>query len=113
MSFIHADDAAKATAIAVETGDSGVYNIVDDDPAPQSEWLPAMAAALGARHPRIIPAWLARMVAGEALVRMMNEASGASNLKARWELGWVPRWTSWREGFREALVGEPCVESAA
>ncbi|MEP6990986.1 MAG: NAD(P)-dependent oxidoreductase [bacterium] len=106
MSFIHADDAAEATAMAVERGDGGVYNIVDDEPAPQFEWLPAMAAAVGAPSPRTIPVWLARLLAGDVVVRMMNEASGASNAKARRELGWTPRWTSWRDGFREALVND-------
>ncbi|MDQ2664798.1 MAG: NAD(P)-dependent oxidoreductase [Gemmatimonadota bacterium] len=113
MSFIHADDAAEATAIAMERGDGGVYNIVDDDPAPQSEWLPAMAAALGAPPPRKVPVWLARLLAGEAVVRIMDEASGASNAKAKGELGWTPRWKSWRDGFREALVNEPRVVHAA
>ncbi|CAN5529933.1 NAD(P)-dependent oxidoreductase [soil metagenome] len=113
MSFIHADDAAEATAIAVERGDSGVYNIVDDDPAPQREWLPAMAAALGAPPPRKVPVWLARLLAGEAVVRIMDETSGASNAKARRELGWTPRWASWRDGFMRALVNEPRAGHAA
>ncbi|MEO8564445.1 MAG: NAD(P)-dependent oxidoreductase [bacterium] len=113
MSFIHADDAAEATAIAVERGDGGVYNIVDDEPAPQVEWLPAMAAALGAPSPRTVPVWLARLLAGDVVVRMMNEASGALNTKARHELAWTPRWTSWRDGFREGLVDDPRVVHAA
>ncbi len=113
MSFIHADDAAEATAIAVERGAPGVYNIVDDDPAPQSEWLPAMAVALGAPPPRRIPVWMARLLAGEAVVRVMDQASGASNAKARRELGWTPKWGSWRDGFREALVNDTRARHAA
>jgi 2-alkyl-3-oxoalkanoate reductase len=102
-SFVHIDDAAAATAAAVERGAPGVYNIVDDDPAPVSDWLPALAAAVGAPPPRRVPAWLARPLAGEHGVVLMTEVRGASNAKARRELGWHPAHRSWREGFRTAL----------
>jgi nucleoside-diphosphate-sugar epimerase len=103
-SFVHIDDAAQATAAAVERGAACVYNIVDDEPAAASEWLPALADAAGARPPRHLPRWLARAVAGEAVATMMTEARGASNAKARRELGWVPAHRSWREGFAEVLA---------
>ena len=99
-SFVHIDDAAAATAAAVERGSAGVYNIVDDDPAPVSEWLPALAAAIGAKPPRHVPAWLGRLAAGEAGVVMMTEIRGASNAKAKRELGWQPAHPTWREGFK-------------
>ena len=99
-SFIHLDDAALATALAVERGEPGVYNIVDDEPAPVREWLPALAAALGAKPPRHVPRWVGRLAAGEAGVAMMTEIRGASNEKAKRELGWQLRYPSWREGFR-------------
>jgi nucleoside-diphosphate-sugar epimerase len=102
-SFIHIDDAAAATVAAVERGAPGIYQIVDDDPAPVSEWLPALAAAVGARPPRRVPAWVARLVAGEHAVVLMTEARGASNAKARRELGWRPVYRSWRQGFRSGL----------
>jgi nucleoside-diphosphate-sugar epimerase len=102
-SFVHVEDAAAATVAAIERGGTGVYNIVDDDPAPVAEWLPALAAAAGAKPPRRVPAWLARIVAGEAAVSMMNEVRGASNAKARRELGWTPAHPSWREGFVSVL----------
>jgi 2-alkyl-3-oxoalkanoate reductase len=98
-SFIHLDDAAAATAHALEHGDPGIYNIVDDDPAPVREWLPVLAEALAAKPPRHVPIWVARLVAGEAAVVMSTEARGASNAKARRELGWTPRYASWRDGF--------------
>jgi nucleoside-diphosphate-sugar epimerase len=100
-SFIHVDDAASATAAAVERGAAGVYNVVDDEPAPMREWLPAYAEAIGARKPLRVPAWLARLVAG-GMAAMVSTLPGASNAKAKRELGWEPRWPSWREGFREA-----------
>ncbi len=104
-SFLHTDDLASATVAALELGRPGeVYNVCDDEPAPVREWLPALAAALGAKPPRRLPAWLARLVAGDAAVSMMTENRGASNAKAKRELGWEPRWASWREGFA-ALVG--------
>jgi nucleoside-diphosphate-sugar epimerase len=102
-SFIHIHDAATATLAALEHGGSGVYNVVDDDPAPVREWVPVLARAAGAKPPRRIPRWLARLAAGEAVVAMMTEIRGASNAKARRELGWTPAYPSWREGFAEAL----------
>jgi nucleoside-diphosphate-sugar epimerase len=102
-SFIHIDDAAAATALAVERGAPGVYNVVDDDPAPVSEWLPYLAEVLGAKRPRRVPVWLARLIVGEPLVSMMTELRGSSNAKAKRELGWQPAYPSWRDGFREGL----------
>jgi nucleoside-diphosphate-sugar epimerase len=102
-SFVHVDDAATATVAAVERGAPGIYQIVDDDPAPVSEWLPALAAAIGARPPRRVPAWVARLAGGAHGVVLMTEARGASNDKARRELGWRPAWPSWRQGFRDGL----------
>jgi nucleoside-diphosphate-sugar epimerase len=105
-SFIHIDDAAAATLAALERGTPGaLYNVVDDDPAPVREWLPALAAAAGAKPPRRLPRWLARVVAGESVATMMTEIRGASNAKAKRELGWEPAHPSWREGFRAALQG--------
>jgi nucleoside-diphosphate-sugar epimerase len=102
-SFLHIDDAAQATALAVDRGAPGVYNIVDDDPAPVSEWLPYLADVLGARPPRRVPAWLARLIVGEAAVSMMTKIRGSSNAKAKRELGWKLRYPSWRVGFRDGL----------
>lgn len=102
-SFIHIDDAATATLAAIESGKPGVYNIVDDDPAPVAEWLPALAAAIGTRPPRHVPVWVARLFAGEHGVVMMTEVRGASNAKAKRDLGWQPQYSSWREGFRSGL----------
>jgi nucleoside-diphosphate-sugar epimerase len=102
-SFVHIDDAAAATVAAAERGGPGVYQVADDDPAPVSVWLPALAAAVGAGPPRRLPAWLGRLLGGEHAVVLMNEARGASNAKARRELGWRPAWPSWREGFRGGL----------
>jgi nucleoside-diphosphate-sugar epimerase len=98
-SWIHLDDAAAATVAAVEHGGRGVYNIVDDEPAPVSEWLPALAAAIGAKPPRRVPTWVGRLLGGEAVVLMMTQARGASNAKAKRELGWQPQYPSWRTGF--------------
>ena len=103
FSYIHVDDAAAATVIAIERGEPGIYNIVDDDPAPVREWLPALASALGAKPPRRIPRWLARIAAGEPATLMMTEGRGASNHKAKRELGWQPKYASWREGFVHGL----------
>jgi nucleoside-diphosphate-sugar epimerase len=103
-SFIHIEDAAEATVAAVTRGRPGIYNIVDDDPAPVAEWLPAAASAVGAKAPRHVPRWLGRLVAGEAGTVMMTEVRGASNEKAKRELGWQPRHRSWREGFAEAAA---------
>jgi nucleoside-diphosphate-sugar epimerase len=101
-SFIHLDDAAAATVLALEQGATGIYNVVDDEPAPIHDWLPVMAETLGADPPRHFPRWLARLFAGEAGVMMGTESRGASNAKAKRELGWTPRFASWREGFRAA-----------
>jgi 2-alkyl-3-oxoalkanoate reductase len=102
-SFLHIDDAAAATAIAVERGAPGIYNIADDEPAPVCEWLPALAAMLGASPPRRIPKWLARIVAGEHIVVLMTETRAGSNAKAKRDLAWQPKYSSWRQGFAEAL----------
>jgi len=104
-SFVHLDDAAVATVLALERGSAGIYNVVDDDPAPVREWLPALAAAIGAKPPRRIPGWLARVAAGEAGVVLMTEIRGASNAKAKRELGWTLRYPSWRLGFPAAYDG--------
>ncbi|HEY1452543.1 MAG TPA: NAD(P)-dependent oxidoreductase [Roseiarcus sp.] len=103
-SFLHLDDAAAATALAVVKGAPGLYNIVDDDPAPVRDWLPAFAAMLGAKPPRRIPRWVAQIAAGEHLVAMMTENRAGSNLKARRELGWSPTHQSWRTGFAEVIA---------
>ena len=102
-SFIHVDDAARATVAALTRGPSGAYNVVDDDPAPVSEWLPALAQALGAPRPLRVPAFLARLAAGSYGVTTMTRAQGASNARAKRELDWRPRYPSWREGFRTGL----------
>jgi nucleoside-diphosphate-sugar epimerase len=100
-SFVHIEDAAEATVAAVERGRRGIYNIVDDEPAAVAEWLPAVAAALGAKPPRRVPRAIGRLLAGEAATVMMTEVRGASNAKARASLGWQPRHASWRAGFAE------------
>ena len=102
-SLIHIQDAAAATAAAVERGRSGVYNVVDDEPAPVREWLPVLASVLDAKPPRRVPRWLGRLVAGETATVMMTEVKGASNAKAKRELGWQPRYASWRQGFAQGL----------
>jgi nucleoside-diphosphate-sugar epimerase len=102
-SFTHVDDAASATFAAATRGTPGLYNIVDDDPAPVAEWIPQLALAAGGKKPMRIPAWLARPLIGEFGVRWMTTARGSSNAKARAELGWAPSYTSWREGFRTGL----------
>jgi nucleoside-diphosphate-sugar epimerase len=98
-SFIHIEDAARGTLAAIERGEAGLFNIVDDEPAPVSEWLPYLADAVGAKPPRHVPLWLGRLMAGEALATMMVEGRGASNAKAKRELGWQLLYPSWREGF--------------
>jgi nucleoside-diphosphate-sugar epimerase len=103
-SWVHLDDAASATVLAVEQHARGVFNIVDDEPAPAREWLPALAASAGARPPMRVPRWLARLLAGEMAVTMMTEGRGFANAKARRELGWEPRYPSWRQGFRDGLA---------
>ena len=102
-SLVHIEDAAAATAVAVERGQRGVYNVVDDDPAPVREWLPVLASALDAKPPRRVPRWLGRLLAGETATVMMTEVSGASNEKAKRELGWQLRYPSWRQGFVQGL----------
>jgi nucleoside-diphosphate-sugar epimerase len=101
-SFIHVADAAEATVAAVECGSRGVYNVVDDDPAQVAEWLPALAEQLDAKQPMRVPRFVGRLFAGEAGVVMMTEARGASNAKAKRELGWRPAHPSWRQGFAAA-----------
>jgi len=102
-SWVHIEDAAAATAAAVEHGRPGIYNVVDDEPAPVREWLPVLASALGAKPPRRVPRWLVGLAAGEAAAVMMTEVRGASNAKAKRELGWKPRYASWRLGFAQGL----------
>lgn len=103
VSSTHVDDAAGGTVAALERGERGVYNIVDDDPAPTREFIPAIAEALGAPKPLHIPVWLGRLLAGDVAVTMMTEGRGSSNAKAKRELGWEPIWPSWRDGFRHGL----------
>jgi nucleoside-diphosphate-sugar epimerase len=102
-SFIHVEDAAAATVAALDRGVPGIYNVTDDDPAPLREWLPLYTQALGAKPPRRVPTWLARLVGGRLAVMFGVELRGAANAKAKRELGWQPRYPSWRQGFREAL----------
>ena len=103
-SFIQIDDAAAATVAAVEGGGPGIYNVVDDQPAAAADWLPGLAEAMGAKRPMRVPRWLGRIVAGEAAVTMMTETRGASNAKAKSELGWAPKYPTWRDGFAHGLV---------
>ena len=103
-SWVHLDDAASATVLAVEQQMKGVFNIVDDEPAPASEWLPYLAACAGAKPPMRVPKWLARLLAGQVAVTMMTEGRGFSNAKARRELGWELRYPSWRQGFKAGLA---------
>jgi nucleoside-diphosphate-sugar epimerase len=105
-SFLHVEDAAAATVAALERGAPGVYNVVDDEPAPSSLWVPELAKAVGAKPPRRVPVWLAKPLIGEAGVWLMTKAPGASNGKAKAELAWTPRYASWRIGFREGLRAE-------
>jgi nucleoside-diphosphate-sugar epimerase len=103
-SFIHLEDAAAATVLALEHDGPAIYNIVDDEPAPVREWLPVLANALGAKPPRHFPVWLAKLVAGKPAVMLATEARGASNAKAKRELGWTLRYPSWRQGFAEVYA---------
>ncbi|WP_427168672.1 NAD-dependent epimerase/dehydratase family protein [Streptomyces sp. C1-1] len=103
-SWIHLDDAAGATVLAVEQKAAGVFNIVDDEPAPANEWLPHLAECAGAKPPRRVPVWLARLLAGDQAVIMMTQGRGFSNAKAKRELGWQLRHPSWRQGFKEELA---------
>ncbi|MET7426223.1 NAD(P)-dependent oxidoreductase [Dactylosporangium sp. NPDC005555] len=104
VSWVHIDDAAEATVLAVERRAHGVFNIVDDEPAPVSEWLPYLAGCVGAKPPRRIPVWLARLLAGEMAVGALVEGRGFSNAKAKRDLGWRLRYPTWRQGFKEALA---------
>jgi nucleoside-diphosphate-sugar epimerase len=103
-SWIHLDDAAAATVLALEQDGPAIYNITDDEPAPLREWLPVLADALGAKPPRHVPVWLARVIAGDVAVLMGTDARGASNAKAKRELGWTLRYPSWRQGFAEVYA---------
>jgi len=103
-SFLHVQDAAEATVRALEQGPPGIYNIVDDDPAPVSEWLPATSEMLGVGAPRRVPRLIGRLLAGEVATVMMTEVRGASNQKAKRELGWTPAHPSWRVGFEQELT---------
>jgi nucleoside-diphosphate-sugar epimerase len=111
-SWTHLEDAASAAVLAVEQKATGVFNIVDDQPAPASEWLPYLAACLGAKRPMRVPKWLARLLAGDVVVTMMTEGRGFSNAKAKRELGWKPRYPSWRQGFAD-LYAEPSAATSA
>jgi nucleoside-diphosphate-sugar epimerase len=102
-SFIHIEDAATATLAAVEGGPAGIYNVVDDEPAPVSEWAPVLAAAVGAKRPLRVPRWLGRLAAGEWATVAMTEIRGATNDKAKHELKWQLRYPSWRQGFAKGL----------
>ena len=103
-SWVHLDDAASATVLAVEQQVTGVFNIVDDDPAPASEWLPYLADCAGAKTPRRVPVWLARLLAGDHAVTMMTEGRAFSNARAKRVLGWRLRYPSWRQGFKAELA---------
>jgi nucleoside-diphosphate-sugar epimerase len=104
FSWVHLDDAASATVLAVEQHATGLFNIVDDEPAPVSEWLPYLAACAGAKPPMRVPSWVARLLAGDFAVTLLTEGRGFSNAKAKRELGWQLRYPSWRQGFREELA---------
>lgn len=103
-SFLHIHDAAAATVAALDHGEPGVYNVVDDEPASVAEWLPFLAQTAGAKPPLHLPAWLGRLAAGEVGVSMMTQIRGSSNAKAKQDLGWRPAWPSWRQGFRDGLA---------
>jgi nucleoside-diphosphate-sugar epimerase len=103
MSWVHLDDAASATVLALEQQARGVFNVVDDEPAPASEWLPYLAECLGAKPPLRLPVWVARVAAGDVAVSMLTRTRGSSNARARRVLGWELRWPSWRQGFRDGL----------
>lgn len=103
-SWIHIDDAASATVAALERGEPGIYNVVDDEPAAVSQWLPHLARAVGAKPPLRVPVWLGRLLAGSVTVQWMTEGRGSANDKAKQELDWQPTWRSWREGFRHGLT---------
>jgi nucleoside-diphosphate-sugar epimerase len=103
-SWVHLDDAASATVLALEQGARGVFNIVDDEPAPVSAWLPYLADCVGAKPPLRLPVWVARLAAGEVAVSLLTRTRGSSNARAKRELGWELRWPSWRQGFRHGLA---------
>lgn len=103
VSYVHVEDAAAATVLAVERGAAGVYYVVDDEPATMADWLPPLARAFDAKPPRRVPVWLIRLLAGEAVTATMTKGRGASNEKAKRELGWRLRYGSWRQGFEEGL----------
>jgi len=103
-SFVHVEDAASAAATAVEGGRPGIYNVSDDEPAPMREWVPVFCEAVGAKKPRRVPIWLVRFIAGAGAAAMAAQVRGASNAKAKAELGWRPRYPSWREGFRDPVA---------
>lgn len=103
FSFVHLDDAAGATVLAVDHGHAGIYNVVDDEPAPAGVWLPELARMIGAKPPRRMPVWVGRLAAGEPGVSMFTRVRGASNAKAKRELGWTLTYPSWRQGFRDGL----------
>jgi 2-alkyl-3-oxoalkanoate reductase len=111
-SFVHIDDVASATKAAIEGEATGIFNVVDDEPAPVSEWLPYLAAAIGAKPPRHVPGWVGKLAVGELGLSMMTEARGASNEKAKRELGWQLRYPSWRVGFKEGLTDDVPHEQA-
>jgi 2-alkyl-3-oxoalkanoate reductase len=111
FSFVHLDDAAAATVLALEHEGPAIYNIVDDEPAPVREWLPVLARTVGAKPPRHFPVWLARLFAGEGVVMMTTDGRGASNAKAKRELGWTPQYPSWRQGFA-AVYRKPTASRA-
>jgi len=106
-SFVHIDDAARATVLAIEGGASGVYNIVDDEPAEVSVWLPELARAIGSAPPYRLPAWIGRLAIGDAGVSMMTQVRGSSSAKAKRVLHWQPQYATWRDGFSRGLVGDP------
>src|SRR4051812_1482692 len=110
ISWMHLDDGAAATVLALQHDGPAIYNIVDDEPAPVREWLPVLAESLGAKPPRRFPRWLARLVAGEAAVALGTQARGASNAKAKRELGWEPRYASWRQGFPAVYAASQAAE---
>ena len=109
-SWLHAQDAASATVVALESAKPGVYNVADDDPAPVNEWLPYLARVAGAPKPMHVPAWLARLIIGDAGVRMMTRVRGVSNARLKRELGWQPAYASWREGFEKIAGNRPTKE---
>lgn len=106
-SFLHTDDAASATVAAIESEARGIFNVVDDEPTPVRDWLPCLAAAVGAKTPQQIPAWIARMIGGEHLAALMTRSRAGSNAKIKRELGWAPGYGSWRRGFAEVAMTEP------